>query len=91
MASELHEGRLCRSVPKWIEYVDTLNIRFGSELHCDPMVQLKNFRQTESVESYLDKFDALLSKAQLSAKDTVSFFPPMVDVNFFSFSLFIFC
>lgn len=45
-----------RTSPSWEEYVAQLNVRFGSELHHDPMVELRNLRQTGSVQNYLTKF-----------------------------------
>lgn len=56
-------------------YVKALNVRFGTELHYDPMFELKNLIQLGIVQIYLDKFDQLLNRVTLSEEYIVSFFP----------------
>ncbi|KAH7692048.1 Retrotransposon gag domain-containing protein [Dioscorea alata] len=60
--------------PNWEEYVTQLDTRFGSELHYDPMAELKDLRQTGSVHNYLIKFEELLNKIDLSDDHILSFF-----------------
>ncbi|KAH7691763.1 hemagglutinin stalk domain-containing protein [Dioscorea alata] len=62
----------------WNEYVIALNIRFGIELHYDPMSELKNLVQLGSVQTYLDKLDQLLNKVILSEEYIMSFFLSML-------------
>lgn len=68
------KGRLSGEFPVWGEYVSALNSKFGSELHYDPMKELKDLRQLGSVQTYLDKFDELLNKVSLSTEHTLSLF-----------------
>lgn len=51
-----------------------LNVRFGTELHYDPMFELKNLIQLGIVQIYLDKFNQLLNRVTLSEEYIVSFF-----------------
>lgn len=51
-----------------------LNVRFGNELHYDPMFEVKNLTQLGTVQTYLDKFDQLLNKVSLFDGYIVSFF-----------------
>nr|GEV86849.1 LysM domain-containing GPI-anchored protein 2 [Tanacetum cinerariifolium] len=46
---------------------------FG-EVYDDPLVELKNFKQTGDVQSYQDKFEMLLNKVDLSESQVVSMF-----------------
>ncbi|XP_074287822.1 uncharacterized protein LOC141612975 [Silene latifolia] len=48
----------------WDEYKVAIFARFGNT-HDDPMADLLNLKQTETVHAYHDKFDALISKLNL--------------------------
>ena len=67
-------SRLSKESPYWAEYISVLNIRFGSELHYDPTVELKNLKQQGSVKTCLDKFDELLNREFLLEEYTMSCF-----------------
>lgn len=60
--------------PSWEKYVAQLNIRFGSDLHHDPIAKLRNPRQTCSVHGYLIKFEELLNRVDLTEDYILSFF-----------------
>lgn len=62
-----------RECPRWIEYVGCLYARFGSELFDYPMGDLKDLRQASSVQNYVDLFDELLTRVEVS-EDVVSCF-----------------
>ncbi|GJY48208.1 reverse transcriptase [Tanacetum coccineum] len=47
--------------------------RFG-EVYDDPLVELKNLKQTTDVQSYQDKFKMLMNKVDFSESQTVSMF-----------------
>lgn len=52
----------------------TMNIWFESELHYDPMIELKNLRQLGSVQVYLNKFEEILNRLSLLEEYAVSCF-----------------
>ncbi|XP_075088549.1 uncharacterized protein LOC142170516 [Nicotiana tabacum] len=66
--------RVTRDWPRWGEYVACLYARFGSELFDDPMGDLKDLRQVSSVQDYVDLFDELLTRVELSEEYVVSCF-----------------
>ncbi|KAL0329017.1 UNVERIFIED_CONTAM: Retrovirus-related Pol polyprotein from transposon [Sesamum radiatum] len=66
------KSRLTKEVPNWEEYVRALYDRFGTQLHDDPMAALMNFKQVGTVQDYLDKFDELLNRVDLSEAYAVS-------------------
>lgn len=66
--------RLSREWPRWGEYVTCLYARFGSELFDDPMGDFKELRQVHSVQDYVDIFDELLTRVELSEDYVVSCF-----------------
>ena len=57
MAPELHEEPFEEGDTGLGEYIETVSVRFGSDLHTVPMVELKNLKQWGMVQAYLDKFD----------------------------------
>lgn len=74
MHQNVIRSRLNGEMPTWSEYVSAMRIRFGSDLHYDPMVELKNLKQLGLVQTYLDKFDELLNKIFLLEEYTMSYF-----------------
>lgn len=52
-------------VPSWEQYVKDITARFG-DLFDDPMADLKALKQTGSVQSYHDSFDAIASKLDMN-------------------------
>ncbi|GJW51736.1 retrotransposon-related protein [Tanacetum coccineum] len=56
--------RFGENVP-WNVYEAEILSRFG-EVYDDPLVELKNLKQTTDVQSYQDKFEMLLNKVDLS-------------------------
>ncbi|GJX15039.1 LysM domain-containing GPI-anchored protein 2 [Tanacetum coccineum] len=57
----------------WNVYETEILSRFG-EVYDDPLVELKNLKQTSDVQSYQDKFEMLLNKVDLSESQAVSMF-----------------
>ncbi|KAL6312566.1 hypothetical protein AAG906_005983 [Vitis piasezkii] len=51
----------------WSEYVIALNARFGQHVFDDPIADLRNLRQTGSLQSYMDEFDELLQEIAVAA------------------------
>ena len=51
---------------EWAEYKETIKCRFGHLAYDDPIVEMKNLKQTGNLQEYLLAFDSLLDKAQLS-------------------------
>ncbi|KAG8391542.1 hypothetical protein BUALT_Bualt01G0198500 [Buddleja alternifolia] len=68
------KNRLTREVPQWGEYVRALNDRFGALLYEDPMSELVNLKQTESIQDYLDRFDELMNCVDLFEPYAISCF-----------------
>ncbi|GJW18472.1 LysM domain-containing GPI-anchored protein 2 [Tanacetum coccineum] len=64
--------RFGENVP-WNVYEAEILSRFG-EVYDDPLVELKNLKQTTDVQSYQDKFEMLLNKVDLSEAQAVSMF-----------------
>ncbi|KAL0313875.1 UNVERIFIED_CONTAM: hypothetical protein Sangu_2231900 [Sesamum angustifolium] len=60
------KSKLTREVPNWEEYVRALYDRFGTKLYDDPMAEFMNLKQVGTVQDYLDKFDELLNRVDLS-------------------------
>ncbi|GKB67917.1 gypsy/ty3 retroelement polyprotein [Tanacetum coccineum] len=57
----------------WNVYETEILSRFG-EVYDDPLVELKNLKQTGDVQSYQDKFKMLLNKVDLFESQAVSMF-----------------
>ncbi|XP_071687166.1 uncharacterized protein [Rutidosis leptorrhynchoides] len=57
----------------WEVYEQAILKRFGTTIE-DPMAELKNLRQTGSIDSYYEEFEALLNKVELTVKQAVSLF-----------------
>ncbi|RVW97716.1 Transposon Ty3-G Gag-Pol polyprotein [Vitis vinifera] len=51
----------------WSECVIALNARFGQHVFDDPIADLRNLRQTGSLQSYMDEFDELLQEIAVAA------------------------
>ncbi|KAF2284477.1 hypothetical protein GH714_025524 [Hevea brasiliensis] len=58
----------------WQEYVGSLRARFGKQGYDDPLAELKNLKQTQGLQEYLDTFDALYPKAGVREDQALSFF-----------------
>ncbi|XP_071694493.1 uncharacterized protein [Rutidosis leptorrhynchoides] len=57
----------------WETYSEAILKRFGSTIE-DPMAELKNLKQTTTVQIYQDEFEVLLSKVDISEKQAISLF-----------------
>ena len=57
----------------WELYEEEVLKRFGMAFD-DPLVELKNLKQTGSVQSYQDLFEGLLNKVELTEKQAISMF-----------------
>ena len=57
----------------WELYEEEVLKRFGMAFD-DPLVELKNLKQTASVQSYQDLFEGLLNKVELTQKQAISMF-----------------
>ncbi|KAK8918580.1 hypothetical protein KSP39_PZI021790 [Platanthera zijinensis] len=68
------KARITRQWPQWEEYGKAIAGRFGSLLFDDPMSDLKNLRQKGSVQTYVDEFDTLLHRVDISEEYAISFF-----------------
>ncbi|OIT05665.1 hypothetical protein A4A49_61683, partial [Nicotiana attenuata] len=75
-ALQWHQGymknRITREWPTWGEYVRALFGRFGTVLYDDPMGDLKDLKQISSMQDYVDIFDELLTRVELSEEYIVS-------------------
>lgn len=49
----------------WLEYKESIAARFSGKDCEDPMSEVRNLYQTESLQAYQEKFDMLLSKLVL--------------------------
>ncbi|XP_071688098.1 uncharacterized protein [Rutidosis leptorrhynchoides] len=58
---------------EWVVYEPAILKRFGTTIE-DPMAELKNLRQTGSIDSYYEEFEALLNKVELSVTQAISLF-----------------
>lgn len=54
-------SRRDKRLPTWKEYVSALNVRFGIDLHHDPLAELMKLKQVGPVQTYLKKFEELLN------------------------------
>lgn len=66
--------KVCGKVLLWSDFIATLCARFNDKAILDPIVELKKLKQTRSLKSYLEEFDTLLSKADLSESQAISHF-----------------
>ena len=57
----------------WTLYESDILSRFG-EINDDPLVELKNLKQTGDVTTYQDRFELLLNKVELTESQAVSMF-----------------
>ncbi|KAF2292068.1 hypothetical protein GH714_006985 [Hevea brasiliensis] len=58
----------------WEGYRQGLRARFGAQIFNDPLVDLKNLKQSGLLQEYLDAFDLLYSKAGIKEDQALSFF-----------------
>ncbi|XP_071689028.1 uncharacterized protein [Rutidosis leptorrhynchoides] len=58
---------------EWVVYEQAILKRFGTTIE-DPMAELKNLRQTGSIDSYYEEFEALLNKVELSVTQAINLF-----------------
>lgn len=56
----------------WEEYVEALCARFDGQK--DPLEELMDLRQVKSLEAYIQDFDILQNKADISEKQAFMFF-----------------
>ncbi|KAL6311823.1 hypothetical protein AAG906_025778 [Vitis piasezkii] len=74
MASGYIKTRGNEAYLDWSEYVIALNARFGQHVFDDPIADLRNLRQTGSLQSYMDEFDELYPRADIKESHALSFF-----------------
>ena len=60
--------------PPWQEYVEALKGRFGERVYEDPMADLKGLVQTGTLQEYLEEFDMLSHKVNLTEDYSLSCF-----------------
>ncbi|XP_058008124.1 uncharacterized protein LOC110665045 [Hevea brasiliensis] len=53
----------------WDEYVRALGSRFGDHAFDDPIAELRNLKQSDSLQEYLNRFDDLYPKADKNEKE----------------------
>ncbi|KAF2308260.1 hypothetical protein GH714_039597 [Hevea brasiliensis] len=58
----------------WQEYVRELRARFGKQEFDDPLAELKNLKQVQILQEYLDAFYALYPKTGIREDQALSFF-----------------
>ncbi|KAF2285159.1 hypothetical protein GH714_038895 [Hevea brasiliensis] len=58
----------------WNAYVCALNARFGSHAYADPLSELRNLKQTGTLQDYFDEFDELYLKVDVTKEQALSFF-----------------
>ena len=51
-----------------------LSARYGQHAYDDSLVNLRNLRQTVSLQSYMEEFDELYPRAEVKESHTLSFF-----------------
>ncbi|KAG8382823.1 hypothetical protein BUALT_Bualt05G0118400 [Buddleja alternifolia] len=68
------KNRLTRDLPHWSEYVTALNDRFDALLYEDPMSELVNLKQTNTIQAYFDKFDEIMNCVELPEQYAISCF-----------------
>lgn len=68
------KNRLSFQEPRWVEFVNALVNIFDSLLFDDPAAILKSLKQVTLVEDYVDNFDFLTSRVEISGEYALSFF-----------------
>ncbi|KAF2305026.1 hypothetical protein GH714_001150 [Hevea brasiliensis] len=58
----------------WNSYVIAIAARFGDKAYEDPLADLRNLRQVNTLQEYLDSFDELYPKAGIREDQALSFF-----------------
>lgn len=58
----------------WEEYTAALRARFGNYAYDDPLADMKNLRQVDSLQHYLDCFDELFTRTGICEDQAFSFF-----------------
>ena len=58
----------------WHQYIQCLREQFGQHLRYDPMSELVNLKQIDSVLEYQQKFEELVSQLQLPEEHKISFY-----------------
>ncbi|KAF2310163.1 hypothetical protein GH714_007000 [Hevea brasiliensis] len=77
-AVQCHQGYVrvkgTEAYGRWDEYVQRMKARFGIQVFDDPLADLKNLKQTGTLQDYLDAFDALYHKVGIREDKALSFF-----------------
>ena len=60
--------------PPWDDYVEALKGRFGERIYEDPMADLKGLIQIGTLQEYLEEFDILSHKVNLTEDYSLSCF-----------------
>lgn len=58
----------------WNTYVNALSARFRKQVYDDPIAELRNLRQTDSLQDYMDAFDRIYPKAGITEAHSLTFF-----------------
>lgn len=58
----------------WPAFTASLTARFHEKALIDPLVEIKKLKQTGTLQEYLEEFDNLLSKVDLSEPQALSHF-----------------
>lgn len=59
---------------EWPEYLNAISAGFSNEASEDPMADMKNLWQTGSARGYMDEFDCLWGKLDITEQQAISFF-----------------
>ncbi|KAL0366795.1 UNVERIFIED_CONTAM: hypothetical protein Sradi_3569600 [Sesamum radiatum] len=68
------KSRLTREAPHWEEYVRALNDLFGTSLYEDRMSALMKLKQIGTTQEYMDRFDELMNRLELTKTYAISCF-----------------
>lgn len=58
----------------WECYVSALGARFGAQAYADPLADLRNLRQSGSLQDYMEAFDELYPRTGIREDQALSFF-----------------
>ena len=74
MASRFAKIKGAKAYTDWEECIRALEARFGNHAFDDPLAELRNLKQIDSLQEYLNAFDELYPKAGITEEQSLSFF-----------------
>lgn len=78
IALQWHQGYIkvfCETIyGSWDNYVNAFSAKFRSQVYDDPITALRNLKQRDSLQEYMNAFDSIHPKTSINLEQSLSFF-----------------